>query len=87
LPSARKAAQATVWAVVVIAIVAVATVPIGFIFLASQCFFGTSTGACAAGAASFTNVFLAGTFALLLPYVLVIVRALKPVGPDSAETR
>ena len=73
--SAQRAAQAAIWSVVAIAIVAVVTVPLGFVFLASQCFFATSPGACAAGAASFTNVFLAGTFALLLPYVLMVTRA------------
>jgi hypothetical protein len=87
--SARKAAQAAVWAVVAIAIVAVVTVPLGFVFLASQCFFGGNRpGVCAAGSASFTNVFLLGAFALLLPYVLVIQRALRSPatpGPGSGE--
>jgi len=87
--SARNAAQAAIWSVVAIAIAAVATVPVGFIFLGSQCFFGTSSGACAAGAASFTNVFLAGAFALLLPYILMMMRAVQSAAsaaPGSGET-
>ena len=88
--AARMAAQAAIWAVVTIAIVAVVTVPLGFVFLASQCFFGGNhPGTCAAGSASFTNVFLGGTFALLLPYVLVMMRALRSPAtpaPDSGET-
>jgi hypothetical protein len=87
--SAYRAAQAAVWSVVAIAIIAVVTVPVGFVFLGSQCFFGTSPGACAAGAASFTNLFLAGTFALLLPYVLLTMRTLasaSSAGPTSGDT-
>ncbi len=87
--SAHKSAQGAMWSVVTVAIVAVVTVPVGFIFLVSQCFFGTSPGACAAGAASFTNVFVVGTFALLLPYVALMLRALASApspGPDSGET-
>lgn len=89
--AARQAAQAAIWAVVTIAIVAVVTVPLGFVFLASQCFFGGNhPGTCAAGAASFTNVFLAGTFALLLPYILVMMRALQSAasptpGPGTTD--
>ena len=86
--SAQKAAQAAIWSVVAIAIIAVVTVPVAFVFLTSQCFFGTSPGACAAGAAGFTNVFLAGTFALLLPYILVMTRALQSAAspaPGSGE--
>jgi hypothetical protein len=86
--SARKSAQWAIWASVAIAIVAVGTVPLGFIFLVSQCFFGTSPGACAAGAGSFTNVFMVGTFALLLPYIQVIVRALRTApSPGADEVR
>jgi hypothetical protein len=81
--SAHKAAQAAIWSLVAIAIVAAATVPVGFIFLASQCFFGTSSGACSAGAASFTNVFLAGAFALLLPYILMMIRAVRSAAPRA----
>ena len=87
--SAQKAAQAAIWSVVAIAIIAVVTVPAGFVFLASQCFFATSPGACSAGAASFTNVSMAGTFALLLPYVLLLMRALGSAassGPSSGDT-
>jgi hypothetical protein len=85
--SAHKAAQAAIWSVVAIAIIAVVTVPVGFVFLTSQCFFATSQGACSAGAASFTNVFLAGTFALLLPYILLMMRALQSApAPGSGET-
>jgi hypothetical protein len=87
--SARKAAQAAIWAVVTIAIVAVVTVPLGFVFLASQCFFGGNhPGTCAAGSASFTNVFMIGTFALLLPYILLMARALQSAAspaPGSDE--
>ena len=87
--SARKSAQAAIWSVVAIAIIAFLTVPLGFVFLASQCFFGGNhPGTCAAGAASFTNVFLGGTFALLLPYVLVMMRALRSPttpAPGSGE--
>jgi hypothetical protein len=82
--SAHKAAQAAIWSVVAIAVIAVVTVPVGFVFLTSQCFFGTSPGACAAGAASFTNLFVAATFALLLPYVLVMMRALQSAASPSA---
>lgn len=87
--SAHKAAQAAIWSVVAIAIIAVVTVPVGFVFLTSQCFFASSQGACSAGAASFTNVFLAGTFALLLPYILLMMRALQSAdspAPGSGET-
>ncbi len=82
--SAHKAAQAAIWSVVAIAIIAVVTVPVGFVFLTSQCFFGGSQGTCSAGAASFTNVFLAGTFALLLPYILMMMRALQSAASPSA---
>jgi hypothetical protein len=82
--SAHKAAQAAIWSVVAIAVIAVVTVPVGFVVLTSQCFFGTSPGACAAGAASFTNLFVAATFALLLPYVLVMMRALQSAASPSA---
>jgi hypothetical protein len=85
--SAHMAAQAAIWSVVAIAIIAVVTVPVGFVFLTSQCFFASSQGACSAGAASFTNVFLAGTFALLLPYILLMMRALQSApAPGSGET-
>ena len=86
--SAQRAAQAAIWSVVAIAFIAVVTVPVGFVFLTSQCFFGTSPGACAAGAASFTNVVLAGTFAVLLPYVLMLMRAVgsaSATGPSSGD--
>jgi hypothetical protein len=83
--TARKSAQWAIWSAVAIAIVGVVTVPLGFIFLGSQCFFGTSPGACAAGAGSFTNVFLVGTFALLLPYIQVIVRGLRAAPSPGSE--
>jgi hypothetical protein len=75
--SAHRAAQAAVWSAVAIAVVAVVTVPIGFIFGVAYCDVGGSPGACAGGLASFGDVFLAGTTALLLPYILLLVRALK----------
>jgi ABC-type transport system involved in cytochrome bd biosynthesis fused ATPase/permease subunit len=87
--SAQRAAQVAIWSLVTLAIVAAATVPVGFIFLASQCLFGTSSGACSAGTASFTNVFLAAAFALLLPYILMMMRAVRSSAspaPGSAET-
>ena len=83
--SARKSAQWAVWASVAIAIMAVATVPLGAIFLVSQCFFDKSSGACAAIGASFTNVFMVAAFALLLPYIQVIVRALRTAPSPSPE--
>jgi hypothetical protein len=64
----------------------VLTVPVGFIFLVSQCFFGTNQGACAAGGASFTNVSLGAAFALLLPYTLLMMRALRSAGAQGSDS-
>ena len=80
---ALRAAQAGVWAAVIIAAVAFGTVIFGFFFGFSACDLGTSQGACAAGTGSFTNVFAAVSVALLLPYLALIASALAPrPNPD-----
>lgn len=84
--SAHRAAQAAVWSAVAIVFVALATAPVGFIFGVSYCDFGTSSGACAGGLASLGDVFLVGTAALVLPYILVLAHALEAVAsPDSPD--
>jgi hypothetical protein len=63
----QRAAQAGIWSAVLIAVVAVMTVPVGFFYGISACDFGISQGACAAGVGSFMNLFAAGTVAPMLP--------------------
>ena len=87
--SAQRAAQAAVWSAVAIAVVAVVAVPVGFIFGVAYCDVGGSPGACAAGASSFGDVFLAGTTALLLPYILLLLHALEAASspqPGPGQT-
>lgn len=87
--SALRAAQAGIVSALIIAVVAVMTVPVGFIFGISACYLETSQGACAAGAGSFMNLFAAGTVALMLPYLTLMARVLAlapaPGGPDHPE--
>jgi hypothetical protein len=85
--SALRAARAAVWTAVAIVIVAVLTVPVGFIFGVAYCDVGGSPGACAGGLASLGDVFLAGTAALLLPYILVLDHAVKSAAssPPPAQ--
>ena len=86
--SALRAAQAGIWAAVLIVVVAMMTVPVGFFFGISACDFGTSQGACAAGAGSFMNLFAAGTAALVLPYLTLMahILALGPIPAAANET-
>jgi hypothetical protein len=89
LRSAHRMATAALVSSVAVAVVAVLTVPVGFIFGVAYCDFGTSAGACAAGVASFGNVFLTALAALLLPYTLALVHAIEassspPQGQDKA---
>jgi hypothetical protein len=81
---ARRMAQAAVWSAVAVSVVALLTVPVAIIFGVSYCDFGTSAGACAAGVAGIGNVFLTGTVALLLPYILVLVHALEAASSPQA---
>jgi hypothetical protein len=85
--SAHRAAQAAVWSAVAIVFVALATVPVGFIFGVSNCDLGTSSGACAGGLAGIGDVFLVASAALLLPYILVLAHALETTSsrdnPDN----
>jgi hypothetical protein len=87
--SAHRAAQAALLSAVAAAVVALLAVPVGFIFGVAYCDVGGSPGACAAGIAGFGNLFLTGTTALLLPYILLMMRAFgaaPPPGMDPGET-
>jgi len=87
--SAHRAAQAALLSALAVAVVAVLTVPVGFIFGVAYCDVGGSPGACAGGVAGFGNLFLTGTAALLLPYILVMLRAIGSApspGPDPGAT-
>lgn len=81
---AHRAALAGLVSAAIFIGVAVLTVPVGFFFGISACDGGISQGACAAGAGSFTNLFAAGTAALMLPYLTSIASALAPAPTPAA---
>lgn len=71
-------ATAVIVASVVAAVVAVLTVPLAFVLGVSNCDVGT-VGGCAAGLGGLTNIFLASTLVLFLPYAIVLARAINAV--------
>jgi hypothetical protein len=82
--AARTLAQLAIWGSVLAAIASVATVPVGFYFGISACYFETSAGACAAGAGSFMNLLSLGSLVLFIPYIALVLRALGRVDAVRA---
>jgi hypothetical protein len=83
--TASRLARVARWASVLAAGVAFFTVPLGFFFGVSACDFGTSAGACAAGASSLMNFLSIGSLALFLPYIPMVTWALARMEYDRAN--
>lgn len=74
----RKPAVATavIVASVIAPLVALLTIPFAVVFGVSDCDFGRVSG-CAAGLGAMTNIFVVATFALFVPYAIVLARAIN----------
>lgn len=71
------------WAAVLIILVALGSAYASFIFGISYCFFGTSPGACAAGAGGMGNVFAISSLLLLWPYMTLVEASLARSIPSN----
>jgi hypothetical protein len=85
LKRAALAASLSMWSVAVIVIVAVVTTGIAIIGVVSHCFFGPSSGACAAATGGLMNPAAIGSLFLILPYLGMMDRILSARTSTGGE--